>query len=746
MARRLAAILAADVAGYSRLMGADEAGTLAALKACRAELINPKAVQYGARTIKLMGDGVLMEFASVVDAVAFAVEVQVAIRSRNADVPEDQRLQFRIGINIGDVIAEGDDIYGDGVNVAARLEGLAEPGGICIGRNVRNQIRDKLDLTFKDLGEIEVKNIARSVRAFHIVMDDKAEALATPIAVVTVQRSQHRLGAIAATLALSIGIALALIWWQPWVSDSVPFSDEAAGLPLPGKPSIAVLPFTNLSDDRAQEYFADGLTDDLITDLSKVSGLLVIARNSVFTFKGKPVRIEEVARELGVQYVVEGSVRRSGDQVRVNTQLVDGASGRHVWAERYNRNTTDLFAVQDDLVSQIVAALAVQLTGREERQLAARQVPEFEAYDLYLQARDGFFSRDQDRMHESLGLFARAWEIDPNFARAYAGYARLAADIWRLSSLRFTSGAPMRRSAEVAARQAIALDPTLADSYSVLALMRMVDSYHQAAKALARQAVELDPNSAEALTTLAIVLTYAGEPEAALAAMTTSLRLNPRPTPHQLIYHGLALFLNGRFEEAIEVLEPIAETRDRGLGDSPREILAMAYAEIGAAEEARAQIDALHVEEPFLNLAYFRVVYDHHARQEDLRRRLDALRKAGLPEWPHGFEEDPDMRLPQSALRELIEVTTWTGEDAGRQVSFIQEFGADGSAVYAAPGSLLTGSAIVKGDELCERYEGFVLSRDLCGPVFQSPEATATSRHPYTYVNPTTVRYFSLAN
>jgi class 3 adenylate cyclase/TolB-like protein len=319
--RRLTTILAADVVGYSRLMAADETGTLTSLKAIRREVFEPKNAEYRGRVVKLMGDGTLMEFGSVVDAVAFAVDVQRAMALRNADVPEDQRITYRIGINIGDIIVEGDDIYGDGVNVAARLEGLAEPGGICVSRTVFNHVQGKVDLGFDDLGEQEVKNIPKPVQVYRVLLDTKAAALVTPV-VQGVARPKHRwwlvTAAAAAVLVPAVGGAL---WWQPWAPDVEPASVDAMALPLPDKPSIAVLPFANTSGDPEQDYFADGITDDLTTDLSKLSGLFVISRNSAFTYKGRAVKVRDVAEELGVRYVLEGSVRRAGDQVRINARL-----------------------------------------------------------------------------------------------------------------------------------------------------------------------------------------------------------------------------------------------------------------------------------------------------------------------------------------------------------------------------------------------------------------------------------------
>jgi len=743
--RRLAAIMAVDVVGFTRLMGEDESGTLAALKSHRAELIEPNVAQYHGRIVKLMGDGALIEFASVVDALECAVVLQRGVAERNAETPEDRRITFRIGINLGDIIADGDDIYGNGVNVAARMETLAEPGGIFITGRVLDQVKGNVNVGFCSLGPRQVKNVEDPVNVYKVLFDPADAGTITDFPKRKQQASPgRRWAAIAAVLAMVSGAGGAA-WYYLATPQTAQIVPHEAPLALPDKPSVAVLPFANLSDDPGQEYFADGLTDDLILDLSKVSGLFVIARNSMFTFKGKPVRIKEVAKDLGVAYVVEGSIRRDGNRLRVNAQLVDGSTGHHVWSERYGRKITDIFTMQDEVVGEIVSALAVQLTGIEKTKLAERPAPKFEAYDLYLKARDGYFSRDQTRMRESLDLYARATDIDPTFARAYAGFAQVAADALRLNSLRnVMGGAVARKVAEHAARKALDLDPTLPDPHSVLALLRLVDGDHDAALQFARRAVDLDPNSADAHTTLAIVLGYAGQAEAALDSIRTAVRLNPLPPPHLTTYYGWALFLNHKYDEAIAVLEPIAKTQDRGIADTPREILAMAYAKQGLMDKAQAQVKSLREREPFLNLAWYRTAYDHHARAEDLHHRLDALRKAGMSEWPLGFRGGPKQRLTGSALQNLISKETWSGMDAGRKLPFIQEFGEDGNTVYAAATTLLSGMAFIEGDKLCERFEGFVMSRDLCGPVYRNPGGTPEDRNEYVYVNPTTVQYFSL--
>ncbi len=511
--RKLTTILSADVVGYSRLMGEDEVGTLAALKAHRQELIEPKAAQYHGRTIKLMGDGALMEFASVVDAVAFSVEVQAAMRERNAEVPEARRLVYRIGINIGDIIVEGDDIYGDGVNVAARLEGLADPGGICVARNVYNQVKGKLDLNFEHLGARAVKNIAEPVTVYRVALDDKAVVLVTPVVQAPVDAVRGRWPAIAAGLAVSLLAIVGLVWWQPWAPPVETTSLEKMALPLPDKPSIAVLPFANISDDSEQEYFADGMTDDLITDLSKVSGLFVIARNSVFTYKGRAVNVQEVGRDLGVRYVLEGSVRRAGDRVRVNAQLIDAATGHHLWAERYDRDYTNVFAVQDEVVGRIVSALEVKLTNAEQTQLTRLPTENLKAYDNYLRAEQHYYSGDPSRLRKGLLAYEAAIALDPEFADAYAGYARAAVDVWRFDYLYIMPSALARKTAKDAASKALALNADVPTAHSVLALIRMVDGEHASAIEAARRAVYLDPNNSDAYVNLTVVLGRLCQPD-----------------------------------------------------------------------------------------------------------------------------------------------------------------------------------------------------------------------------------------
>jgi class 3 adenylate cyclase/TolB-like protein len=402
--RRLAAILAADVVGFSRLMGEDEAGTLAALKTHLEELIEPTVAAHEGRVVKLMGDGVLAEFPSAVEAVRCAIEVQRAMVERNAEVPEARQIQFRIGVNLGDVISEGDDIYGDGVNVAARLEGLAEPGGICLSSTVHLQVRNKVDVGFQDLGEKDLKNIAYPVHVFGVLLDGEPAPAPQPTKAWPRGPAVQFLGMLLVVMILLGGGYVG--WLKLQSLDTEPASVERMALPLPEKPSIAVLPFGNI-------------TNDIITDLSKFKNVFVIASNSTFTYKGKPVKVQQVAEELGVRYVLEGSVQRTSERVRINAQLIDATTGQHLWAERYDRDTQNLFAIKDEIIETIVATLTFKVDTVERERVFRKDTENLEAYDYYLRGRDTWFGWTKEANAEAGKLFEKAIELDPNYARAY---------------------------------------------------------------------------------------------------------------------------------------------------------------------------------------------------------------------------------------------------------------------------------------------------------------------------------------
>jgi TolB-like protein/class 3 adenylate cyclase/rhodanese-related sulfurtransferase len=636
--RRLTTILSADVVGYSRLMGEDEVGTLAALKAHRKELVEPKLAQYHGRIVKLMGDGALMEFGSVVDAVAFAVEMQTAMRERNDGVPEDRQIVYRCGINIGDIIVEGDDIYGDGVNVAARLEGLSEPGGVCIARNVFDQVKGKLDLTFEHLGEKEVKNIAEPVSVYRIDLDDKAAALVTPITVTPPTTGRGRWPQIAAGLALSLVVVAGLVWWQPWAPDVEPASLERMALPLPDKPSIAVLPFDNMSGDVEQDYFSDGLTEDLITDLSKVPGLFVIARNSTFTYKDKPVEVRQVAEDLGVRYVLEGSVRRAGDDVRINAQLIDALSGYHVWADRYDEPLADIFALQDKVVRQIVSALAINIKSAEAAESAPVETEVAEAYDAFLEGWELYRRHTPEDTIAAIRFFERAIELDPEYGRAYAG---LAASYWLIADEGWEG------SVEILWQEAF----DLAKDYLVPALTRPTSTAYLVSAGILRfegsieealdeidKAIALEPNNADSYVNKAQVLIYTGRSEEAEQSARLAMRMNPHYEPDYLHALGRALFFQGRYEEAAKTLERIIRRQPERSEAYMR--IAAAYGHLGRLEDAKAAVsryDELNAKTGYTPLTVQEAGLWHEDTSSFLDKSIpeplfEGLRKAGVPE------------------------------------------------------------------------------------------------------------------
>ncbi len=626
MERKLTAILAADVVGYSRLMELDEAGTLAALKSHRQELIDPEIAGHHGRLFKLMGDGALVEFASVVDAVACAVAIQEGMAARNQDLPDDRRFEFRIGVHLGDVMIEGDDLYGDGVNVAARLEGLAEPGGICISQQALDQVETKLDLPFEDLGEQQVKNIARPVHAYQV-----RHGGGTP----QLRKTTKRFGLRAILMFGAASVALVIVagfvagWWQPWKPGVDPLPVAGVDNSAPEKLSIAVLPFNNMSDDAEQEYFADGMTEDLITDLAKISGLLVIARNSTFAYKGQSLDVREVARQLDVRYVVEGSVRKAGGRIRINAQLIDAETGTHLWAERYDREATDVFDLQDEVRARIVAALRVKLTPAEEDRLARKLTDNAEAYDHYIRGlqQESFFTEEGNL--ESRRLFEQALKLDPTFAAAMGKLATA----HTLAAENGWSPSPEEslETARLLAEKAVAVDGDLPQAHWAVARVYSRKRLFDGDRAVAslRKAIDLDPNYADGHAFLATVLVFVGRAEEALGHVETAMRLNPH-FPFWYYYAlGASQFMLTRYDAAIESFEKAIERNPTWT--STHRILVAAYGQLGMIDEAEWEMEELRMLgfEPTLANWKSRIQIEDPAY---LARYFDGLRKAGVPE------------------------------------------------------------------------------------------------------------------
>ena len=547
--RRLAAILVADVVGYSGLIRADEEGTRTAVRQHITVTVEPQVAAHRGRIFKTMGDGLLAEFASVVDAVRCAVEIQNAIKDHIADVAADKRIEFRIGINLGDVIAEGDDLHGDGVNVAARLEGMAEPQGICISGSVFEQVRDKLELGFEDLGDQQVKNIDRPVRAYRVLTDP--DAAGKIVTAPKIRATRWKLPAVAAALVVIIA-AGGLAWWYPRAPDREAASVDRIQAAAADKPSIAVLPFVNMSDDPQQEYFSEGITEDIITDLSKFEFFFVVSRNSSFAYKGLSVDVKDVARELGVQYVLEGSVRKLGDRLRVTAQLIDAVADKHVWAERYDRPLKDIFQVQDDITQSIVSTVAPKYFSAELRRAKKSDERNLDAWDSYMRAFWHYlrYTRDDNEIAQS--LLRRSIDLEPQQASAHGLLAvtHLMDAFYGWSESREVSF----REALAHAEQALALDGQNTLALRSVGLVHFFSKNHDLALRYYEKAVKVNPNEAENRALFGAALGVAGEYELALEQFETALRLSPRDSNIATWYHylSIAAFLEGRDEEAAE--------------------------------------------------------------------------------------------------------------------------------------------------------------------------------------------------
>jgi adenylate cyclase len=577
--RRLAAIFAGDIVGYSRLMGADEEGTLARINELRRTFLDPKIAEHRGRIVKRTGDGVLIEFVSAVDATRCAAEMQRDMSERNAPVPSDKRIELRIGIHVGDIIIEEGDIFGDGVNIAARLEGVAEPGGICISDDAYRQVRGKLDLTFEDGGEHELKNIARPVRVYRLKLGRKSEATAPALA-------------------------------------------------LPAKPSIAVLAFQNMSGDPEQEYFADGIAEDVVTALSRSRWLFVIARNSSFTYKGKSVDVRQVGRELGVRYVLEGSVRKSGDRVRITAQLVDASDGHHVWADRYDRGLKDIFAVQDEMTNQIVGAIAPGIVAAEVQRAQAKDAGELGTWERLMRAHWHIQRFNRVDLEEAIRLLDDLLRYDPNNATALSD---LAFASHFLGSFAWASDpdASFARSRE-AARRAVAIDDKDGVGNAMAGIGELFSGRHDDAKRRLQRAIELDPNSSLARGMLSAVYTFGGEADLAIQSALEAIRLSPRDYL-VVIWHMTVAWAHlsaERFEEAAKSARQAADWNP-AFADA-HGVLACASAHLDRMAEARASLDQFTSLIPG-SLAE-QIAARPFRRLADRDRYVAGLRKAGLAE------------------------------------------------------------------------------------------------------------------
>lgn len=541
------------------------------------------------------------------------------------------------------------------------------------------------------------------------------------------------MGAGALVLAL---LAVAATTWHLQRNRAEPRGPTQAAA---GKPSVAVLPFDNLSTDPAQDFFADGLTSDLITDLSGISGLFVIARHSVFAYEDPARPVTEIADELGVRYVVDGSVRRAGGRIRINAQLIDGSTGMNLWSKRYERNEMKVFALQDEVIGDIVGTLAVALTDAEQTRLARRSTDNLEAYDYYLRAEHRWISCVEIGCErEVIALYRQAIALDPEFVDAYAGIADAAWATWRWDSSNIMPGAAARKLAFDAASKVLALDESDPRAYTVLAAIQAIDLRHEQAVQSARRAVRLAPNSVDAHFTLAWTLTLTGKFAEAQSEMETVMRLNPRAPDWYHAELGIIRFFRHDYDTAIALLSRADEYYKYQLW------MAMTHAQLGRYEKARAEIESTYDDVPFANQAWYRTLFAHFARNEDLEHMMGALEKAGVPEWPFGFEPSTENRLDGPALRSITAGQTWTGSDF-RGNRFVQQFTDDGRVAFRGHSSLLTGNFDLQGNLLCVKYPGTLLGREDCGHVYRNPDGSPDQRNQYVRVSIGDVYYFSVA-
>ncbi len=582
--RRLAAIFAGDIASYSRLMGADEEGTLRQLKAHRKELVDPKITEHRGRIVKTTGDGMLVEFVSVVDAVRCAVDIQRGMAARNADVPVDGRIEFRIGINVGDIISDDNDIYGDGVNVAARLEALAEPGGICVSRNVHDQVRDKLDFGFEDIGEQTVKNISRPILVHRVSLADNASA------------------AIRSTTVAA----------KPDLSSS-------------NRPSIAVLPFANMSGDPEQEYFADGISEDIITGLSKLRWFFVIARNSSFTYKGKAVDVKRVAHELNVRYVLEGSVRKSGNRVRITAQLIDAATGNHIWADRYDGELTDIFELQDEITKRVVATIEPKLLEAEALRSQNRASEDLGAWDLVMQANSLLWRQTNADGDAAIAILTKTTKLYPDYAPAHSMLA------FALLFRAIPGGVSLSRDVKDAttlASRATELDENDPWAYLALGFANFLMRRTSQAVEEFQRALEINPNFAAAHGYLGTALAFDGQSDQAIFHSEQALRMSPHDPLSATYNVGLAMarYLAGHYAEAIGFARKAVQQRS---GWTPgHRLYCASLAQAGHVEEARLALDRLKELQPNISIAW--IEQNFPCQPGPMVKFLEGMRKAGL--------------------------------------------------------------------------------------------------------------------
>ena len=630
--RKLTAILSADVEGYSRLMGDDEEATVRTLTAYR-EVMTTLIRQHNGKVLDSPGDNLLAEFVSVVDAVQCAVAVQKEINARNTELPENRKMQFRIGINLGDVIQEEERIYGDGVNIAARLEGLSEPGGICISKTAFVHIESKLPYGYEFLGDQTVKNIAKPVGAYRVLMDPRITVADEPKK--EKPAPMRRKAILAGGVALVVVILVGVIWnfyFRPPPMEVA--SVEKMAFPLPDKPSIAVLPFNNLSGDPAQDYIADGISENIISALSKISEMFVIASNSTFTYKGKPVKVQQVSEELGVRYVLEGSTQKIGNRLRITAQLIDATTGHHLWSEKYDRDMKDLFDLQDEIAHKIIVELQVKLTEGEQARVSHKSTTNLEAWSYAVRGLKLFERVSKENNAKAMELLERAVELDPGYVWAWV---RLA---WThvMASTPGWSQSPSESWKKVVeiSQKVLVLDDSDSDVRALLGLVYLIQSRYEEALAEGKKSLALGPTNAQAHVLLAVTMHRVGRFDDAIELVKKAMRLHPYYPAYYLQWLGAAYRMTGRYEDALQIYKQLLDRANKGEFPSieAHVFLADVYAELDRVEEAQTHAAEVLKLKPGLSLAEISSNISTYTFKDPahLERRLNALRKAGIPE------------------------------------------------------------------------------------------------------------------
>jgi len=733
--RKLAAILSADVEGYSRLMSNDEASTIHTLTAYK-QAMTANINHNRGRVVDAPGDNLLAEFVSVVDAVQCAVEIQRELAERNEELPKERKMVFRIGVNLGDVVEEKDRIYGDGVNIAARLESICDGGGVCISGTAFEHVENKLDLEYEDLGDHEVKNIEKPVRVYRVLSYPGAAAHRVIRAKKTVANKWRKM--LVASVAAFVVVSAVAVWYFYFRPPMEGASVERNASPLPEKPSIAVLPFDNMSGDSEQEYFADGMTDELITDLSKISGLLVISRNSSFTYKGKTVNVQQIADELNVQYVLEGSIQRAGNRVRIRAQLIDGASDHHLWAESYDAVMENIFDLQDEITQKIAAVLAVKLTLGEQNRFANKITTNIEAYDAFVKGWEHFHRMTPDDFAQAISSFRHAIELDSMFSRAHAALAWT----YLLSSFDFEWEIinKVPKDLRLMARKHLdfAMRNPTPTAHLVASKMALVRRQYEDAFTRAQLALSFDNNDPDANLNMAEVLMATGKPKEGLDFVNKTIQLDPRNMANPLNAAGMAYFIMGDLQKAAMMTERAIKHNPSFFGRYER--LAAIYALLGRDQDAQAAYDislkawALPYMSPDLTIIMSNLpVKDRQVSD----RYANGLVKAGLPGQPSKYYKIyEENRLSGEEIRNLV---------SGQEIT-VYEWRHTYWFDHSEKGRLMNisrareGKWWIEGDMICYQMEsGPVKGLKDCGEIYRNPDALPGSKKQYLHVKDYTI-------